>query len=100
MSHDLIVSGGSVIDGTGSEPRRADVAIDGDRITRVGDLSGAEAAQVIDATGKVVTPGFVTPPGPKLTPREARHRTVTPSMGFFFGSVTRPSMLCAMRVSA
>jgi N-acyl-D-amino-acid deacylase len=59
MSHDLIVSGGSVIDGTGSEPRRADVAIDGDRITRLGDLSGVDAAQVIDATGKVVTPGFV-----------------------------------------
>ncbi len=59
MSHDLIVSGGSVIDGTGSEPRRADVAIDGDRITRLGDLSGVEAARVIDATGKVVTPGFV-----------------------------------------
>jgi N-acyl-D-amino-acid deacylase len=59
MSHDLIVSGGSVIDGTGAEPRRADVAIDGDRITRLGDLSGVDAAQVIDATGKVVTPGFV-----------------------------------------
>ena len=59
MPHDLIVSGGSVIDGTGSEPRRADVAIDGDRITRLGNLEGVEAAQVIDATGKVVTPGFV-----------------------------------------
>lgn len=59
MSHDLIVSGGSVIDGTGSEPRKTDVAIDGDRITRIGDLSGLEAARVIDATGKVVTPGFV-----------------------------------------
>lgn len=59
MSHDLVISGGSVIDGTGSEPRKADVAIDGDRITRIGDLSGADAARVIDATGKVVTPGFV-----------------------------------------
>ena len=59
MSHDLVVSGGSVIDGTGSEPIQADVAVDGDRITRIGDLSGVEAAQVIDATGKVVTPGFV-----------------------------------------
>jgi N-acyl-D-aspartate/D-glutamate deacylase len=59
MSHDLLISGGSVVDGTGSEPRQADVAVDGDRISRIGDLSGAEAARVIDATGKVVTPGFV-----------------------------------------
>jgi N-acyl-D-aspartate/D-glutamate deacylase len=59
MSHDLIISGGSIIDGTGAQAIKADVAIDGDRITRVGDLSGAEAAKTIDATGKVVTPGFV-----------------------------------------
>ncbi|NKB99088.1 MAG: amidohydrolase family protein [Pseudomonadales bacterium] len=59
MTHDLIISGGSVIDGTGADPVRADVAIDGERITRVGDLSGAEAARTIDATGKMVTPGFV-----------------------------------------
>jgi N-acyl-D-amino-acid deacylase len=59
MSHDLIISGGSVIDGTGSDPGKADVAIDGDRITRIGDLSGVDAARVIDAAGKIVTPGFV-----------------------------------------
>ena len=59
MSHDLIIFGGSVIDGTGTEAKKADVAVDGDRITRIGDLTGTEAARTIDATGKVVTPGFV-----------------------------------------
>ena len=59
MSHDLIISGGTVLDGTGADGVRSDVAVDGGQITRVGDLAGAEAAQVIDATGKIVTPGFV-----------------------------------------
>lgn len=59
MNHDLIITGGTVIDGTGAEARRADVAVDGGRITRIGDLSGAAAARTIDATGKLVTPGFV-----------------------------------------
>lgn len=59
MAHDLIISGGSVIDGSGAQAIRADVAIDGDRITRVGDLSGVEAARTIDATGRIVTPGFI-----------------------------------------
>jgi len=59
MPHDLIISGGSVIDGTGAEAVRADVAIDGERISRVGDLTGVAAARTIDATGKIVTPGFV-----------------------------------------
>ena len=38
MSHDLIISGGTIIDGTGAEPIRADIAVDGDRISRIGDL--------------------------------------------------------------
>lgn len=59
MAHDLIIRGGTVVDGTGSEGRRADVAVDCERITAIGDLSGAVADREIDATGKVVTPGFV-----------------------------------------
>ncbi|MFT6433644.1 MAG: N-acyl-D-aspartate/D-glutamate deacylase [Candidatus Azotimanducaceae bacterium] len=59
MAHEIIISGATVIDGTGGEPVKADVAIDGDRITRVGDLAGVEAGRTIDATGKIVTPGFV-----------------------------------------
>ena len=59
VAHDLIIRNGSVIDGTGKAAIRADIAIDGDRITAIGDLSGATASAEIDATGLTVTPGFV-----------------------------------------
>ena len=55
----MIISGGTLVDGTGSEPRKADIAVDDGVISRVGDLSEAEAERTIDATGKLVTPGFV-----------------------------------------
>jgi N-acyl-D-aspartate/D-glutamate deacylase len=56
---DVLIRSGSVIDGTGAPPRRADVAIAGDRIEAVEPLPRAEATRVIDAAGQVVTPGFV-----------------------------------------
>ena len=56
--HDLVIRNGTVIDGTGKPSFEADVAINGERITGVGDVSDA-AYRVIDATGKLVTPGFV-----------------------------------------
>ena len=56
---DLIVRGGEVLDGTGQPARRADVGIAGDRIIEIGDLSGAAAGSVIDASGLVVSPGFI-----------------------------------------
>jgi N-acyl-D-aspartate/D-glutamate deacylase len=59
MAHDLVIRNGTVVDGTGSAPVDADVAIDGDTITAIGDLEGAAAEREIDATGLVVTPGFV-----------------------------------------
>ncbi len=59
MSHSLIISGGTVVDGTGAESKKADVAVDDGRITSIGDLSQETADQTIDATGKLVTPGFV-----------------------------------------
>ena len=59
MAHDLIIRGGTVIDGTGVEPERVDVAVDGDRITEIGDLTNAVADREIDATGRIVTPGFI-----------------------------------------
>jgi N-acyl-D-aspartate/D-glutamate deacylase len=60
---DVLVRGGSLIDGTGSPARRADVGITGDRITFVGDAAAARLTfgRVIDATGLVVTPGFIDP---------------------------------------
>ena len=56
---DLLIRGGRVVDGTGNPWRWADVAVQGDRIVEVGLLPGAEARQVIDASGQVVSPGFV-----------------------------------------
>ena len=56
---DLLIRNGWVVDGSGSGRFRADVAVEGDRITAVGRLEGAEARQIIDATGHVVTPGLV-----------------------------------------
>jgi N-acyl-D-amino-acid deacylase len=56
---DIIVKGGMVYDGTGAPGRRADVAIHGDRIAAVGDLSAARAASVVDAAGLAVAPGFI-----------------------------------------
>ncbi|MGA0840655.1 MAG: amidohydrolase family protein [Pseudomonadales bacterium] len=59
MDHDLIIRGGTIIDGSGAAGYRADLAIDNGRITRIGDLADASAARVIDATNRIVTPGFV-----------------------------------------
>ena len=56
---DILIRGGTVIDGTGRPAQRADVAIAGDRIEAVELLPDAGAARVIDATGHVVAPGFV-----------------------------------------
>ena len=56
--HDLVIRGGNLVDGTGSAPRQADVAIDGERIAAVGADVGAGARE-IDATGCVVAPGWV-----------------------------------------
>ena len=53
--HDLVIRGGTVVDGTGVPSRKADVAIDGDRIVAVGNDVG-EAKREIDATGQLVTP--------------------------------------------
>ncbi|NKQ54436.1 amidohydrolase family protein [Amycolatopsis sp. K13G38] len=56
--HDIVIRHGEVADGTGSTPRRADVAIDGDRITEVG-IVGERGRREIDASGRLVTPGFI-----------------------------------------
>src|SRR5689334_13614819 len=56
---DVLIKGGTVYDGGGGEGRRADVAIKGDRINRVGDLKNDTAAKVIDASGLAIAPGFV-----------------------------------------
>src|SRR5437016_5097062 len=57
--YDLIIRNGRVIDGSGRPGFKADVAIKGDRIVRIGNLRGAGAKRVIDAQGQVVAPGFI-----------------------------------------
>ena len=56
--HDILIQGGTVVDGTGAPARQADVAVQGGRIVAVGSNLGA-AHRVVDATGLLVTPGFV-----------------------------------------
>lgn len=59
MSFDLRITGGTVIDGTGSPRYRADIGITDGRITAIGDLSAADSNELIDATGRIVCPGFI-----------------------------------------
>ncbi len=56
---DVIIRNGQVIDGTGKDRFRADVGIVGDKVVKIGDLSGEDAAGVIDADGLIVAPGFI-----------------------------------------
>src|SRR6059058_5977716 len=56
---DVIIKDGTVYDGTGAEPKQADVAIRGDRIVGIGDFKTAKAKTIIDATGLAVAPGFI-----------------------------------------
>lgn len=57
--YDLLLRGGTVIDGTGTPGIRADIGLRGERIADVGVLAGATAAQVIDCSGLSIAPGFV-----------------------------------------
>jgi N-acyl-D-amino-acid deacylase len=56
---DLLIRGGTVVDGTGAPARVADVAVTNGRIVQVATTIVGEAAEEIDATGKLVTPGFI-----------------------------------------
>jgi len=62
MAYDVVIRGGSIVDGTGSEPVAGDLAVRGDTIVAVGELDPTEvgaATTTIDASGAIVTPGFV-----------------------------------------
>lgn len=57
--YDVVISGGTIIDGSGSEGTLADIAVSGDKIAGIGDFSQAECKQRIEANGCIVTPGWV-----------------------------------------
>ena len=57
--YDLIIAGGSLVDGTGAAAVRADLAVAGNSIVEIGDLKAASAAKHVDATGRIVCPGFI-----------------------------------------
>lgn len=59
MTYDLIIRNGTIVDGLGGEPYVGDVAVADNVIKAVGSVNGATAAREIDATGLLVTPGFV-----------------------------------------
>ncbi len=66
MAFDLLIRGGTLVDGTGTPGRPADIGVTGDRITAIGDLSAVDIASVRDVTdahGLIVAPGFVDPHG-------------------------------------
>src|SRR5258706_374855 len=56
---DVVIRGGTVYDGSGGKPRRADVGIRGDRIVAIGEIAAEDATKVIDAHGLAVAPGFI-----------------------------------------
>jgi len=58
-SYDVLIRGGTVYDGSGAPGRRGDVALNGDTIAAVGDLSRVRGRLEIDATGLAVAPGFI-----------------------------------------
>ena len=59
MGYDLVLVGGSVVDGSGRPAFRADVGVEGGMISEVGSIHLDEAGLTIDATGLVVAPGFI-----------------------------------------
>jgi len=60
VSHDLVIHNGTVVDGSGAPPRRADIAIDDGIVTEIGTVDDA-GGEELDADGCIVTPGFIDP---------------------------------------
>ena len=59
MEFDAIIKNGNILDGSGADAYRADIGVSGKRIAAIGDLSAANAKEILDAAGRAVTPGFI-----------------------------------------
>lgn len=58
-SYDVVIHGGHILDGTGNPWYAADIGIRGDKIVAIGKIDGTGTRETIDATGKIVAPGFI-----------------------------------------
>lgn len=56
---DVLIAGGTIVDGTGKPAYRGDIGVKDGRVSEIGDRSGASADVVLDASGRVVSPGFI-----------------------------------------
>lgn len=85
---DVVIRGGTVVDGTGAPARRADVGISGDRIVFVGNAAASHVAgaRTIDATGLIVAPGFIDPHSHTLEDLSSRDRRS--NVGYLMQGVT------------
>lgn len=57
--YDVIIKGGTVYDGSGGKPRVTDIAITGDKVSKIGKMDASHAKVVVNATGLAVSPGFI-----------------------------------------
>jgi len=79
-SYSVIIRGGTIYDGSGTEPYVGDVALRGDKIVYVGKHAPGRAARVVDATGKAVSPGFINMLSWAVEPLIADGRGVSDTM--------------------
>ena len=77
--YDLIIRGGMIVDGTRAPAYQADVCIQNGRIAEITAQCGAEAKEVIDAAGKVVSPGFIAVTLSPTTQSPVPHRQMPTS---------------------
>ena len=87
MNDDLLIKGGTVVDGTGSPPFVADVAIRGDKISEVGRLPAREDVTVVDARGLVVAPGFIDTRLTDVLPEDIKKKLLESTPLGRFGTV-------------
>ena len=79
-SYSVIIRGGTIYDGSGTEPYLGDVALRGDKIVYVGKRAPGRAARIVDATGKAVSPGFINMLSWAVEPLIADGRGVSDTM--------------------